>query len=52
MKFSKTRPGFIPGHKTKDMESVKTYIRENWPLAVVTFVILSVGIALFEAGIL
>lgn len=34
------------------MENVKSYIKENWPLAVVTFVILSIGIALYELGIL
>lgn len=34
------------------MESVKNYIRENWPLAVVTFLILFAGMILFEIGIL
>lgn len=34
------------------MKSVKSYIKENWPLAVVTIVILSIGIALFEGGLL
>lgn len=31
---------------------IKDFIKEEWPLAVVTLVILSIGIALFEGGLL
>ena len=31
---------------------IKEIMREEWPLAVVTLVILSIGIALFEGGLL
>lgn len=34
------------------MENIKNYVRENWPLAVVTFIILLVGILLYEGGLL
>lgn len=31
---------------------MKQYLKENWPLAVVTFIILLVGILLYEGGLL
>lgn len=31
---------------------IKDFIKEEWPLAFVTLVILSIGIALFEGGLL
>ena len=38
--------------KSRDMESVKNYIRENWPLAVVVTIIYVIAIALFEAHLI
>lgn len=34
------------------MRIMKQYLKENWPLAVVTFIILLVGIMLYEGGLL